>query len=103
MNDPLKQVNPLELKEWLEREPDLCLIDVREPHEHEHFNIGGRLIPLGDIMKEAGSIPANIKVVLYCKLGIRSQIAIQRLQDRFGFSNLFNLKGGIESWKKEVR
>jgi adenylyltransferase/sulfurtransferase len=33
-------------------------------------------------------------------MGIRSQIAIQRLEERFGYTNLINLQGGLESWKK---
>jgi len=101
MNDHLKQVKPGELFQKLQQEKDLQLIDVREPHEHEQFNIGGRLIPLDEIMRAADSIPKNKEVVIYCKMGIRSQIAIQRLQERFGFTNLINLQGGLEAWKRE--
>jgi len=102
MNDHLKQVKPGELFQKLQQEKDLQLIDVREPHEHEQFNIGGRLIPLDEIMRAADSIPKNKEVVIYCKMGIRSQIAIQRLQERFGFTNLINLQGGLEAWKREI-
>ena len=101
MNDHLKQVKPGELFQKLQQGKDLQLIDVREPHEHEQFNIGGRLIPLDEIMRAADSIPKNKEVVIYCKMGIRSQIAIQRLQERFGFTNLINLQGGLEAWKRE--
>ncbi|MFM7839571.1 MAG: rhodanese-like domain-containing protein [Chitinophagaceae bacterium] len=38
---------------------------------------------------------------MYCKMGIRSHIAIQRLEDKFGFTNLINLKGGLHAWKQE--
>ena len=103
MNDRTAQVTPIQLKKLIKENRDLELIDVREQHEHDHFNIGGKLIPLGDIMQEAGSIPKDKTVILYCKLGIRSQIAIQRLQDKFGFTNLLNLQGGIEAWKKEMK
>ena len=103
MSDHLKQVKPAELFQKLQQEKNLELIDVREPHEHEQFNIGGRLIPLDEIMREADSIPRNKEVILYCKMGIRSQIAIQRLQERFGFTNLVNLQGGMEAWKREFQ
>jgi adenylyltransferase/sulfurtransferase len=102
MIDHLKQVKPIELFQKLQQGGDFELIDVREPHEHEHFNIGGRLIPLDEIMREADSIPRDKEVIFYCKMGIRSQIAIQRLQERFGFTNLVNLQGGMEAWKKEL-
>ena len=103
MIDHLKQVKPIELFQKLQQGENCELIDVREPHEHEQFNIGGRLIPLDDIMGKSGSIPRDKEVILYCKMGIRSQIAIQRLQERFGFTNLVNLQGGMEAWKKEFK
>ena len=78
MNDPVLQVKPTELKKWMDASADIELIDVREQHEHHEFNIGGRLVPLGEVMQQADTIPKHRKVILYCKLGIRSQIAIQR-------------------------
>jgi adenylyltransferase/sulfurtransferase len=102
MSERPAQVTPFQLKEMLEKNQDIELIDVREHHEHLQFNIGGRLIPLGEIMQRPGEIHSDKRVVVYCKMGIRSQIAIQRLQERFGFTNLINLKGGIEAWKKEL-
>jgi adenylyltransferase/sulfurtransferase len=95
-------ITPAELQNRLQHEK-LFLLDVREPFEHADFNIGGQLIPLGDIISMAENIPADEPVIVYCKKGIRSQIAIQRLQEKFGFTNLINLKGGMEAWKREVR
>jgi rhodanese-related sulfurtransferase len=103
MNDQVLQVKPTDLKKWMDTAADIELIDVRQLREHVDFNIGGRLIPLGEIMQQAHTISKNGRVILYCKLGIRSQIAIQRLQERFGFKNLLNLKGGIEAWKREIK
>lgn len=97
----MKHISPKELKTRLQNE-DLFLLDVREPFEHEAFNIGGTLLPLGEVMKKAASIPADRPVVVYCKKGIRSQIAIQRLQEKFGLTNLLNLTGGMEAWKCEI-
>ncbi|MCW3079650.1 rhodanese-like domain-containing protein [Segetibacter sp.] len=74
------------------------LLDVREDDEHERFDIGGTLIPLDEIMARAAEIPTDKPVVVYCRRGIRSQIAIQRLEDRFGITNLVNLQGGLERW-----
>ncbi len=95
-------ITPAELQNRLQHEK-LFLLDVREPFEHADFSIGGQLMPLGDIISMAENIPADEPVIVYCKKGIRSQIAIQRLQDKFGFTNLINLKGGMEAWKREVR
>ena len=80
---------------------DIILLDVREKWEHEAFNIGGQLTPLSALMEHAGTIPRQATVVVYCQKGIRSQIAIQRLQGKLGLDNLINLQGGIEAWQKQ--
>ncbi|HEX8460410.1 MAG TPA: rhodanese-like domain-containing protein [Segetibacter sp.] len=88
-----------QLREKLASQEDFMLIDVREDYEHRNFNIGGMLIPLGEIIKHADKIPKDKTVIFYCRKGVRSQIAIQKLEARFGFTNLINLEGGIEKWK----
>lgn len=98
----MNQITPTELKKKMDSCANFNLIDVREPSEHNDFNIGGKLIPLGEIMNHLDEIPYDLPVIVYCKMGIRSQIAIQRLQEKFGFTNLFNLQGGLERWKREL-
>lgn len=98
----MHQITPSGLKEKLDSDEELQLIDVREPIEHENYNIGGTLLPLSEIFDGKNLIKTDIPVIIYCKMGIRSQIAIQRLQEKFGFTNLINLQGGIERWKKEI-
>ena len=95
----MKNISASELKERLATDEEIFLLDVREDFEHEDFNIGGRLIPLGDIVNRASELPKDRPVVIYCRKGVRSQIAIQRLEAKFGFTNLINLEGGMEKWK----
>jgi adenylyltransferase/sulfurtransferase len=95
----MKQISAIELRNKLAQGEDLLLLDVREDYEHADFNIGGKLIPLGEVIRKAGEIPKDKLVVVYCRKGIRSQIAIQRLEAKFAFTNLVNLAGGIEDWK----
>ena len=97
----MQEISPQELKNLLQQPESCQLIDVREPHEHEAFNIGGTLVPLSEILDHAGQIDKEKPVILYCKMGIRSHIAIQRLEDKFGFTNLINLKGGLHAWKQQ--
>ncbi len=96
----MKQISTKLLKEELKKESELFLLDVREEAEHEEFNIGGKLIPLNEVIGKAAEIPRDKFVVVYCRKGIRSQIAIQRLEEKFGFANLINLKGGLEKWNR---
>lgn len=93
-------VNPEELAAMLRDEEPPVLLDVREPDEHAAFNLGGELIPLQEITNHIPKIPKDRPVVLYCRKGIRSAIAIQRLTEKYPFTNLFNLSGGTEAWKR---
>ena len=94
----MKQISKRQLQKKLTEDDELFLLDVREELEHEEFNIGGTLIPLAEVIGKASEIPMDRPVVVYCRKGIRSQIAIQRLEEKFGFTNLLNLDGGIEQW-----
>lgn len=96
----MKSITVNELKVKIDNAEDFQLIDVREPYEHEEFNIGGRLIPLNQIVQQIDKIETDKPVIIYCRKGIRSQVAIQRLQQKFPFTNLYNLIGGTEAWKK---
>ena len=97
----MKEITVTELNALRENNVDFQLIDVREPDEHNEFNIGGQLIPLNAIVQQVEKIDTAKPVIFYCRKGIRSQVAIQRLQDKFPFTNLFNLIGGTEAWKKQ--
>jgi rhodanese-related sulfurtransferase len=94
----MMQLSSETLCQWQEEGRNFMIIDVREPFEHEHFNIGGELIPLGSIMTTASKLPRDKPVVVYCEKGIRSVIAIQRLQ-AYGYDNLYNLTGGMKAWR----
>jgi rhodanese-related sulfurtransferase len=98
----MKSITAKELEQLVADKKDFQLVDVREPDEHEVFNIGGVLMPLGEIASHIDEIQKDRPVILYCRKGIRSQIAIQKLQDKFPFDNLYNLIGGTEAWKKAM-
>ena len=79
------------------------LIDVREQHEYDIVNLGGELIPLGTVVDNADKIDNDKPVVVHCKMGGRSAKAIRELEEKYGFKNLYNLKGGILAYIDEVK
>ena len=95
----MRQLTVEQFKSLLAEKTDFELVDVREESEHNEFNIGGILAPLSELFEHLDQIPKDKPVVVYCKRGIRSQIAIQRLEQRGEYTNLLNLQGGIEAWK----
>ena len=96
----MNSITAIELKKKIDKVEDFQLIDVREVDEHSEFNIGGVLIPLHQIAQQVEKIAVDKPVILYCRKGIRSQLAIQRLQEKYPFTNLINLIGGTEAWKR---
>ncbi len=89
-----------ELKQKLQSGDNFILIDVREPWEHEEFNVGGQLIPLGELMNRLWEFEdrKDQEFVLYCRSGNRSGMAQSMLQAQ-GFSNARNLTGGMLAWQ----
>jgi len=95
------EITPRELKARLDRGDDLYILDVREPHEYQICNLGGHLIPLGDLSKRASELDSSREIVAHCRSGKRSAEAVEFLQ-RAGFRKVLNLKGGILAWSDEV-
>jgi molybdopterin/thiamine biosynthesis adenylyltransferase/rhodanese-related sulfurtransferase len=98
----VKEITVQELLDFKTNGTDFQLIDVREPHEYSISHLDGELIPLGAIGESQHKISKEKPVVLYCRAGIRSAKAIKELENTFGFDNLYNLKGGILAWSKEI-
>jgi rhodanese-related sulfurtransferase len=94
-----------ELHERLANGEKPNLVDVREISEHNEFNIGGELIPLGKIKNmETDQLDAlkDQEIICYCRSGNRSGQACQIL-DMLGFTNTKNLQGGMLAWQEKVR
>jgi adenylyltransferase/sulfurtransferase len=99
----IKEIDVFELDKWQQEGEDYQLIDVREPHEYEIVNMGPMLIPLGSILENVDKVERKKKVVVLCRTGNRSGKAIRSLEEKFGFDNLYNLKGGILSYIDEIK
>lgn len=97
----MENITAEELKQRLDNGEKLNIVDVREPNEHEEFNIGGTLLPLGDIRAMQIDELEPLKdeeVIVYCKSGNRSGQAAMLLES-YGFSNVKNLTGGMMNWR----
>lgn len=93
------QIDATELKKRLDASEYFSLIDVREDYEHEEYNIGGELIPLGTLMSRIEGLDKSGEYVLYCRSGNRSNLAAQAMVAQ-GFEHVSNLAGGMIGWKE---
>lgn len=102
----ISTMNVQELKEKIDKNEDLVLIDCREQAEWDEAHIEqARFHPLSDFDNqiealESQNIPKDKTIVCQCRSGKRSLQAANMLQDE-GYKNLFNLEGGILAWIEE--
>jgi adenylyltransferase/sulfurtransferase len=97
----IPQMSVTELKQKLDAGEDVFILDVREPYEYQIAQIGGHLIPLGELPNRLGELDTAKNIVVQCKSGGRSQRAAEFLAQN-GFSKLHNLAGGILAWSNEI-
>lgn len=91
-----------ELKQRMDNGEKLHVIDVRELHEYEEFNIGATLIPLGELPSRIEELKPlmNEEIIFHCRSGARSNNAKMFLLDA-GFTNVRNLLGGMLDWQSK--
>ena len=100
----IPHLGPAELYRWRgdASRPPPVLIDVREPWEFELCRIDGSLsIPLGQLAARIDEVPAGRPLVMVCHHGHRSFHAAAMLRHA-GFTQVHNLRGGVEEWAAEV-
>ena len=92
-----------EVKEKMDQGESFTLIDVREQHEHDEFNIGGTLIPLSTLPHILDTLEdkKDSELVMYCRSGARSASAQQFLLQN-GFTNVKNMTGGVLEWREKI-
>lgn len=100
----IQEISPEELKEKMDRGDPLVLVDVREAFEGLLADLppyGQERIPVKQIPFRGPELDPDATLVLYCRSGMRSAWAAERLV-KMGFKDVFNLKGGLLDWKKRI-
>ncbi|MBK5969900.1 MULTISPECIES: rhodanese-like domain-containing protein [Thiorhodovibrio] len=105
----VSEIMPWDLEERLQENPDLLILDVREPYEFDAMRIAGSInVPRG-ILESAcewdyeETLPELVEarereVVVVCRSGNRSILAAHSMQV-LGYSNVVSLQTGLRGWK----
>lgn len=96
-----QDITAKEVKQRLDNGEKLFIIDVREPYEYEEYNIGGKLIPLGELQTQIDDLLENHKdeeIIIHCRSGARSTAA-RNFMIQNGFNNIRNMVGGIMAYQ----
>lgn len=95
--DANMQVDPAELKAWLDAGEDLTLLDVRMPNELENGSIAGaEPLDYADSGKYMG-LPKDRRIVFACQTGERS-LDVAAYFRGHGFTQVSSLRGGVDQW-----
>ncbi len=93
------EISVSHLREYLKIK-EIQLIDVREPSEFNDGSIEHSInIPLSCLLSEIDDFQFVQKIVMICKVGVRSKIACDMIQAEGYNLDLYNLSGGINAWQ----
>jgi rhodanese-related sulfurtransferase len=96
------EIGPERLAAWMEEDPGLQVIDVREPYERDAGHLGGtEHVELVELSARAAEISSERPVVFYCRVGNRSLMAAQAF--RASGYEAYSLGGGLVRWAAEGR
>jgi molybdopterin/thiamine biosynthesis adenylyltransferase/rhodanese-related sulfurtransferase len=93
-------IGAAELQRMLSQQNPLTLIDVRQPHEHSEFNIGGSCLPAYEVKEWGCSIQDDCPILLYCDHGHQSFIAARYLNMMRPELRIMHLQGGLQELKE---
>ncbi len=97
-------ITAAELKDLLDSDKPVYLVDVREPAEFEIVSIpGATLIPKDEILRgdALASLPQDRQIVMYCKTGVRSAETLAAVKGA-GFQDAVHVQGGVSAWVSQV-
>src|SRR3984957_17834661 len=97
----IPQLSVKDLKRRMDSGENPFILDVREPFEYQISNIGGKLIPQGEVPQRLAEIDRDREIIVQCKSGGRSQ-RIAELLKQSGYPKVANLSGGILAWSDQI-
>lgn len=98
----MKEISPEEYQKKIAQKEEFQLIDVREQFEVEYCGINGEHIPMADILENTAKIRRDVPVIFHCQAGNRSQAVIYMLEKKHGYTNLYNLTGGVKGYASDI-
>ncbi|MFK7898067.1 MAG: Grx4 family monothiol glutaredoxin [Myxococcota bacterium] len=97
----VQQMSVRQLKDAIDTGESFELLDVRTPEERAMAAIPGAMLLNEEEAARIQALPRNTKLILHCHHGGRSQQAAEQFVS-LGFSQVFNVVGGIDAWSQEV-
>ena len=95
----MPQASIWDLHHHLQQNPDLEVLDVRQPGEWAAGHIrNARFITGSELSRRLDEVSRNRQVAVICGSGYRSAVAVSLLQHH-GYKDVINILGGMSAWK----
>jgi rhodanese-related sulfurtransferase len=98
----LKNISPKELKQKIDANEALFLLDIREDYERDAAHIPSEHVPMGQVADKAASFPKEKEIIVICRSGRRAIPVADLLENDFAFPNVTILEGGLLAWKADI-
>jgi rhodanese-related sulfurtransferase len=98
----LNRISAKELKQKIDAQESLFLLDIRENYEREIAHIPSVHVPMGEVPTKATEFPKNEEVIVICRSGRRAEPVAHLLQNDFHFPKVTILDGGLLAWKEQI-
>ena len=98
---PVKTLTAPDLKRMMDAGELAELVDVRTEDERARASIDGSVLLDQTELARIEALPKDMRLVFFCHTGVRSEQAGEHFR-ALGFTNVYNLEGGIEAWSNEV-
>ena len=95
-------MNAKELKQKIQSNEPIVIIDIREPYECENGYISEINIPLSEFMNRIDEVPTDKPVVIYCNSGKRSRSLKFMIEKLYSLTNIQVLEGGYVVWEENA-
>lgn len=97
----IPEISVQELQSLRDKNADFLILDVRNADEFAFCNLGGHLIPMGELPQRFHELESEKQIIIHCHAGGRSRRATEFLMKQ-GFKKVYNLRGGITAWANEI-
>jgi len=102
-SNELENENSISVDELAEAYQEYFILDIRDKQEREICLLeDSKHIFEEEISNRISEIPRDKKIVIYCHYGRKSKNVVDILIKEYGFSQVFNLSGGIHEWSQEI-
>ena len=96
----VREVSVQQLKQWLD-EDAVVLVDTRRENERAQASIESALVLDKAGMAQLNEMPKDTRIAFICHVG-RSSLGVAEHFRKEGFTELYNVTGGIDAWAREI-